>query len=76
MPRWRRVLLKLLRAGAIGTALFAAAVLGIEVWKHGGDVTAIHTGFAMLVGVILLAGLWLSRAIGRELAAFPPEHGS
>ena len=76
MPPLRHVLLRVLRAGAIGTAVFAAAVLGIEVWKHGGDVTAIHPGFAMLVIIILVAGLWLARSIGREMAAYPPEHGS
>ena len=76
MSRWRHILLRVLRTGAIATAIFAAAVLGIEVWKHGGDVTAIHPGFAMLVGVVLVAGLWLARSIGREMAAYPPEHGS
>lgn len=76
MPPLRHVLLRVLRAGAIGTAVFAAAVLCIEAWKHGGDVTAIHPGFAMLVIVILVAGLWLARSIGREMAAHPPEHGS
>jgi hypothetical protein len=65
-----------LRAGAIGTAVFAAAVLCIEVWKSGGDFSAINPGFAMLVFVILVAGLWLARSIGHEIAAFPPERGS
>jgi hypothetical protein len=76
MPPLRHVLLRVLRAGAIGTAAFAAAVLGIEAWKHGGDVTAIHPGFALLVLAVLMAGLWLARSIGREMAAFPPERGS
>ena len=76
MPPLRHVLLSVLRAGAIATSVFAVAVLGIEVWKHGDDVRAINPGFAMLVIVILVAGLWLARSIGREIAAFPPEHGS
>ncbi len=76
MPPLRYFLLKVLRAGAIGTALFAALVIGIEIWKQGGDVTGLNPGFTILVAVILVAGLWLSRSIAREIAANPPEHGS
>ena len=67
MPGFRILLLMVLRAGALGSALFAAAVIGIEVWKHGGDVTALNPGFILLVAIVLAAGLWLARSIGREL---------
>jgi hypothetical protein len=62
--------------GAIGAAAFAVGVLAIEAWKSGGDLSAIHPGFAILVIIILVAGLWLARAINREIAAFPDRNGS
>jgi hypothetical protein len=67
VPGFRILLLMVLRAGALGSALFAAAVIGIEVWKHGGDMTALNPGFILLVAIVLAAGLWLARSIGREL---------
>jgi hypothetical protein len=76
MPPLRHILLRVLRVGSIGAAAFALGVLAIEVWKSGGDLSAIHPGFAMLVIVILGAALWLARAIGREIAAFPDRNGS
>jgi hypothetical protein len=52
--------------------VFAIVVIAIEIWKHGGDVTALNPGFLVLLAVILAGALWLARAIGRELA----RHGS
>jgi hypothetical protein len=67
----RVLLLKVLRFGSFGVAVAAALVIGIELWKHSGDMTALHPGFLIMMGVLLAAGLWLARSIGRELA----EHG-
>jgi len=66
------IVLKLLRGGALASAVFFAAVIGIEVWKRGGDVTALEPGFTILLALLLLGSLWLARSIGRELA----RHGS
>jgi hypothetical protein len=66
------IVLKVLRGGALASALFAILVIAIELWKHGGDVTALNPGFLVLLAVILAGALWLARAIGRELA----RHGS
>jgi hypothetical protein len=66
------VVLKMLRGGALASAGFALVVIGIEVWKHGGDVRALEPGFMVLLAVILVGALWLARAIGRELS----RHGS
>ncbi len=70
------IILKVLRAGALGSALFAALAIAIELWKQGGDVTALPPGFTIFLGLMLLGALWLARAIGRELAENGPEHGS
>jgi hypothetical protein len=66
------IVLKVLRGGALASAVFAIVVIAIEIWKHGGDVTALNPGFLVLLAVILAGALWLARAIGRELA----RHGS
>lgn len=66
------IVLKVLRGGALASAVFAVLVIAIEIWKHGGDVTALNPGFLVLLAVILAGALWLARAIGRELA----RHGS
>jgi hypothetical protein len=42
--------------------------IGIELWKVGGDVTALDPGFTIVLAVLLLGALWLARSIGRELA--------
>ena len=76
MPPFRHILLRVLRVGAIGASVFAAGVLGIEVWKHWGNLGGLNPGFAMLVAVVFVTGVWLARAIGREIAAFPPRNGS
>ena len=70
------IILKVMRAGAIGSALFAALVIAIELWKQGGDITALPPGFTLVLLVVLAGALWLARAIGRELAENGPEHGS
>ena len=70
------LILKALRVGALGSALFAALAIAIEIWKRGGDVSALHPGFTIFLGLMLAGALWLARAIGRELAANDPEHGS
>lgn len=66
------IVLKVLRGGALASAVFAMLVIAIEVWKHGGDVTALNPGFTMFLAVMLLGAIWLARSIGRELA----KHGS
>jgi hypothetical protein len=68
----RILLLKVLRIGAFGVAAAAAMVIGIELWKHSGDMTALHPGFLIMVVLLLAAGLWLARSIGRELAQNGP----
>jgi hypothetical protein len=72
MSPLRILLLKVLRGGALAAAVFAALVLAIEVWKHGGDVTALNPGFMIMLAIMLAGALWLARAIKRELV----EHGS
>jgi hypothetical protein len=71
MPPLRSLLLKVLRIGSFGVAVSAAAVIGIELWKHGGDLSGLNPGFLIMVALLLVAGLWLARSIGRELR----EHG-
>ena len=66
------IVLKILRGGALASAVFVMLVIAIELWKHGGDVRALSPGFLILLAVILAGALWLARAIGRELA----RHGS
>ena len=66
------IVLKILRGGALASAVFVMLVIAIELWKHGCDVTALSPGFLILLAVILAGALWLARAIGRELA----RHGS
>lgn len=66
------IVLKILRAGALASAVFALLVVAIELWKQGGDVTALPPGLLILLAVIFAGALWLARAIGRELA----RHGS
>ena len=66
------IVLKVLRGGALASAVFFALVIGIEIWKRGGDVTALEPGFTVLLALLLLGALWLARAIGRELG----RHGS
>jgi hypothetical protein len=66
------IVLKILRGGALASAVFVMLVIAIELWKHGGDVTALSPGFLILLAVILAGALLLARAIGRELA----RHGS
>ena len=66
------VILKALRIGALGSAVFIALALAIEIWKRGGDVTALEPGFTIVLALLLLGALWLARSIGRELA----RHGS
>ncbi|MFN4143665.1 hypothetical protein [Aestuariivirga sp.] len=70
------VLLKLMRGGAAGAALFIVLVIGIELWKHGGDMTAMDPGFAVLLALLLVGAVWLMRAMGRELARHRPDGGS
>ena len=70
------IILRVMRAGAIGSALFAALVIAIELWKQGGDVTALPPGFTIFLGLLLACARWLARAIGRELAKNGPEHRS
>jgi hypothetical protein len=62
------VVLKMLRGGALASAMFAVLVVAIELWKAGGDTTALNPGLIILMAAICAGALWLARAIGRELA--------
>jgi hypothetical protein len=62
------LILKAMRFGAQGSALFVALAMGIEVWKAGGNVTRLDPGFTTVLAVLLLAALWLARSIARELS--------
>jgi hypothetical protein len=62
------IVLKILRGGALASAVFVVLVIAIEFWKHGGDMTALTPGFMVLLVLVLAGALWLARAIGRELA--------
>ena len=66
------IVLKLLRGGALASAGFVLLVIGIELWKHGGDLAALQPGFMVLLAIMLAGALLLARAIGRELS----RHGS
>lgn len=66
------VIMKLVRWGVLGVALFLGLVLVLEVWKHGGDTAALNPGFMAVVALLAVGALWLARSIGRELA----KHGS
>ena len=66
------VLLRVLRGGVLAAAAFIALVFAIELWKRGGDVTALNPGFTVLLGLLLAGALWLARSISRELT----RHGS
>lgn len=66
------LVLKVLRWGALASALFCALAIGIEIWKRGGDMTALEPGFTILLAMLVIGALWLARSIGRELA----RHGS
>lgn len=67
MNGFRYLLLMVLRAGAAGAALFSGFVIFIEAWKHWDDLTALNPGFIILVAIVMAAGIWLFRSIGREL---------
>ena len=49
------VIMKLLRWGVLGIAMFLGLVLVIEAWKHGGELASLNWGF-MGVVVLLAAG--------------------
>ncbi len=66
------VIMKLVRWGVLGMALFLGLVLVLEVWKHGWDLRALDPRFAGVVAALIVGALWLARAIGLELA----KHGS
>lgn len=66
------VIMKLLRWGVLGIAMFLGLVLVIEAWKHGGELASLNWGFMGVVVLLAAGALWLARSIGRELA----KHGS
>ncbi len=66
------VIMKLLRWGVRGIAMFLGLVLVIEAWKHGGELASLNWGFMGVVVLLAAGALWLARSIGRELA----KHGS
>lgn len=66
------IIMKLVRWGVLGVAMFLGLVLVIEAWKHGWDLAALNWGFMGVVALLAAGALWLARSIGRELA----KHGS
>lgn len=66
------VIMKLLRWGVLGIAMFLGLVLVIEAWKHGGELARLNWGFMGVVVLLAAGALWLARSIGRELG----KHGS
>ena len=70
------LLMKLMRGGALASGGFVALVIGLEVWKHGGDMTALDPGFMAVLALMLAGAWWLARAIARELAKPGSGHGS
>lgn len=72
-----RLVLIAIRVGARAAAVFVAAALAIDLWKHWafGGFGAMGRGDFVFLGVLaaILAGaLWLVRAVGRELANSGP----
>ena len=66
------LLLRVMRAGAIGAAGFVVLVIAIEIWKRWrfggfGQMTAQDYSFFGVLAVMLVGALWLARSIGREL---------
>lgn len=66
------VIMKLMRWGVLGIAMFLGLVLVLEAWKHGWQLSALDWRFTGVVALLAAGALWLARAIGRELA----KHGS
>jgi|GEM_PF-4708078 len=64
-----KLILGAIRIGAIGTAVFSAAILLLRLWLHyqsGAFVTG-DTGFLAVVAVLFLGSIWLARSVSREL---------
>ena len=66
------LILRVMRAGAIGAAGFVVLVIGIEIWKRWrfggfGQMAVQDYSFFAVLTVMLVGALWLVRAIGREL---------
>ena len=67
-----RLLLRAMRAGAVGAAGFLAFALVAILWQRheaagGFALRQGDAGFLVVAGVMLLLALWIIRAIGREL---------
>ena len=73
MSPFGRLLLRVMRGGALASAIFIVLVILIEIWKRwqfGGFGTMQRPDFAFLgiLAVMLVCCLWLARSISRELA--------
>jgi hypothetical protein len=67
------ILMRVLRAGAVGTAGLSALFLGIEFWKRStqtgfDSMSRQDIGLFVILGLLLLGALWLARSITRELS--------
>ena len=66
------LILRVMRAGAVGAAGFVVLVIGIEIWKRWnfGGLASMTSGdytFFGVLGIMLVGALWLTRSITREL---------
>ena len=68
------LILRAMRAGARAAAVFVLIVIGIEGFTHWRveGLTRANVGFMVILAAMLAGSLWLSRAIGRELAKPDP----
>jgi hypothetical protein len=57
-----RMLLNIMRVGALFAAALIAVLLGVAVWQN-----LQNYGFMAVMAVMLAGALWLARAIAREL---------
>lgn len=67
-----RFLMRVLRVGTLGAAGFLAFAILAMLWqRHQGDLGFVFQpgdkAFFWIAGIMLLAALWISRSISREL---------
>ncbi len=67
-----KLLMKVLRAGAIAAAVLVALFIGIQIWQRSGAggfaaMTRQDIGFNIVMILMLIGALLLVRAISREL---------
>lgn len=67
-----RLLLRILRGGAVGAAGLVAAFIGIELWQRWtpegfSGMTRQDLSFMVVLVLLVVGALWLARSIEREL---------